>query len=158
MLEKDFWSRWIKPTLNVADGTGVAWKVQDVYRPGLPDVLGCWRGLGYIIENKYVKAWPKRGTTDIPVAVSATQRKHLTDWTEAGGSAFVLLGVDHDWFLMHPHVPEKITADDLNDYRYGNVSVEPPSWAVCAGEMKGGLLQGLRENFDRLLRFRGGKE
>ena len=49
MREKDFWARYVKPTLNLADGSAVAWKVQDAYRAGLPDVLGCWKGIGYLI-------------------------------------------------------------------------------------------------------------
>lgn len=155
MREKDFWSRWIKPTLNPPDKFGVAWKVQDVYRPGLPDVLGCWRGVGFIIENKYVPAWPKRSSTSIAIAVSPTQRKHLTDWSEAGGPAFVLLGVDHDWFLLHPHAPTKVTGMELAAYYAGG---EPPTWAICAGRMRGGVLEGLRDNLDLLVRFRAGKE
>ena len=68
--------------------------------------------------------------------------------------AFVLLGVDHTWFLLHLHVPERVAQVELHDWRDGG---KRPTWACASGPMKGGLLVGLRDDFDLFMQLRTNK-
>lgn len=113
MTEKSFWSTWIKPVLDDERLPGIANKVQDAFNSGLPDVDYCIDGYAGKLELKYEKQWPVRETTGVPIAVSVNQRRQLRRWVEAGGDAYVLLGVADAWFLLPWDVPEKLTHTQL---------------------------------------------
>lgn len=135
MNESGFW-RKIRQAAKRHPDT-VAWKVQDQFNAGLPDVsLRVGEVAGYL-ELKYVKDYPARDSTPIWVKVSASQRAHLQEWRgpERAGAAFVLLGVDQDWYLLdvsdlfemadtyghrnskgHPGLPQRVMEAVALDY------------------------------------------
>lgn len=67
---------------------------------GTPDDITCFEGKVAMVEHKYVPAWPKRPQTKIPIELTPDQLGWLIDWRASGGRGFVLLGVEHDWFLL----------------------------------------------------------
>jgi hypothetical protein len=114
--EKGFWERRVKPALHNPDQGRVAKKVQDAYNGGLPDVACCVGGAAYWLELKYLPKRPVRATTMLHIKCTEVQRKWLTDWRAAGGMAWILLGVEEDWWLLSPDVPDDIFEHDLDHY------------------------------------------
>lgn len=70
---------------------------------GTPDGFFAHLGTNGVIELKYEKAWPKRVETTVPIDVTPEQWNWLTDCVGHGGRAFVLAGVEDDWFLLRVH-------------------------------------------------------
>jgi hypothetical protein len=102
--EAAFWSDWLCGLLHQPARRRVAWKVPAETREGLPDVWfghPAWAGW---LELKYVPQWPVRASTPVTVKVTAEQLAHLREAGWAGQAAFVLLGVDTEWFLLRPAV------------------------------------------------------
>jgi len=100
--EAAFWSDWLKRLLHQPARRMTAWKVPAETREGLPD---CWFGhlawAGWL-ELKYAPEWPVRPSTPVTIQVTAEQLAHLREAGIAGQAAFVLLGVDTEWFLLQP--------------------------------------------------------
>lgn len=110
MLEREWWSRHVKPRWhNPAEGR-VAWKVEDAFNGGKPDVDFVFRGVSGKCELKYISAWPSRDDKLITFSrdselnqnkvVSPGQYNHLDEWQRGGGLSFVFIGVDKEWFLF----------------------------------------------------------
>lgn len=122
MNEKGFWSRWVKPVLHDPANGWVAWKVQDAFNAGLPDVFwrGPWGG-GGVIEMKYQPEVPVRESTPCTIAVTSEQRRHLKQWGGEGlyyskRAAFVLYGLAEWCYLLVPGVPERVMQRDLGSW------------------------------------------
>lgn len=114
MNEKGFWENRVRPALH-RPPTCVAWKVQDQFNRGLPDVDVCVDGVAAKLELKYVPKVPVRPTTAIKVDLSIEQRRRLFEWQGAGGNAGVVLGVDKLWFLLYPEMCAPCPVEALKD-------------------------------------------
>ena len=69
------------------------WKIYEPYQGGVPDAMLFGRnGLACFCEYKYVRSFPKRGTTIIKPALSAQQSLWLNDKISRGLLARVILG------------------------------------------------------------------
>lgn len=111
MNESSWWSSHIKPRWHNPTKGQVAWKVQDAFNAGLPDVDVVFSGVAAKLELKYDVAWPKRPGTPVwfstldkvtraKAIVSAAQFNHLQQWHQGGGNAFVLIGIGREWVLL----------------------------------------------------------
>lgn len=100
--ELHFWESWVKPLLHQPAQHRVAWKVGTSTRPGIPDVWTQWQPRpGRWVELKYEREWPKRASTPVRLDVTPEQLSHLRESESSGpGTAFALLGVAHEWFLI----------------------------------------------------------
>lgn len=99
VTEFEFWSRHLRKTLHRPPGD-IAWKLQDRYKKGCPDVWYCLTGTQGWFEMKYHKAWPKGADTMVHVRVSVEQRRHLAQAYAARCDASVVLGVGREVFLL----------------------------------------------------------
>lgn len=101
----------MKPRWHLPAHGRVAWKVEDAYAAGKPDVDCCFNGVVAKIELKYEAAWPARAMTPLwfsyrdkvtkaKAIVTAGQWNHLEQWRQAGGLAFVLIGIGREWLLL----------------------------------------------------------
>lgn len=92
MVERAWWGRYVKPALNQKQKRFLANKVEDRFKSGAPDVDCMFDGVAAKIELKYVKTpvTPLRASR----LLSAGQKIWLREWYEAGGLAFVLVGVE----------------------------------------------------------------
>jgi hypothetical protein len=151
MNEKIWWRSHVKPRWHRPQEKGwLAWKVQDAFNGGLPDIDCCFSGTEAKIELKYLDAWPAREETLVwcstldkvtkaKALVSATQHNHLEQWHMCGGNAFVLLGVGKQWLLFRQgdylNIPQTkaqlIAGADLTyvgtrDLTYETLSQIPP--------------------------------
>lgn len=70
---------------------------------GTPDGIFAYSMTSGVIELKYVKEWPKRPGTTVPVDLTPEQWNWLSDFVDKGGRGYVLLGVEDDWFLLRLH-------------------------------------------------------
>lgn len=118
MNEAGFWSGFVKKALHAPEHGRIAWKLQDATNRGLPDVVAVNRSQVALIELKYVKEYPKREDTRIPVNVSVEQRRRLEQWHRAHGQAYVLVGVEKDWYLL-PWDADHATRDELLEHPRG---------------------------------------
>lgn len=137
MTENEWWSRYIKPRWHNLSNRWVARKVQDVTNKGAPDVDVCWNGFQCKIELKYRPVMPSsdnlamtfsRYSKDEPnrrTVLSREQVRNLEEWHDAGGNAYVLIGVDKAWFLMPIRV--------VMDYNYGLNLYQLRTWALIKG-------------------------
>lgn len=121
MNENEWWGKKIKPVWHNPLMGRVVRKVQDIHNPGLPDVDFCFNGVAGKIELKFVdhyhvksehaytfsKYTKKKGedtgeiqTTPKPSVVSREQYRNLEEWAGAGGNAYVLIGIEKDWWLI----------------------------------------------------------
>lgn len=111
MNESQWWSSHVKPRWHEPGKGRVAWKVQDAFNGGLPDVDVCFHGTVAKIELKFEPVQPKRETTPLWFSeidkvlkhkgiVSAKQWNHLEQWCQAGGTSLILIGVVKSWFLL----------------------------------------------------------
>ncbi len=91
MTEREAWSRWLQPVLHFPSGDRVAWKVQDAYRVGLPDMLGRISDRVYLAEQKHVSRRPKRATTVVKVNLSVEQHRHLVEWGGRERGAYLIV-------------------------------------------------------------------
>ena len=94
--------------------------VENPVRPGTPDVYGCYRGVMFWIELKWVVDWPKNGGMLKLKHFTREQRLWLRQNVAAGGRAFVLLQVYDEWMLFHGEdAPEVIGhTDQFGLYSY----------------------------------------
>lgn len=77
-------------------------RIEDESTEGIPDVYFIWRGVSCWVENKHVKALPKRESTLVVPGLSPAQRNWLVAQHEAGGNAFVCVrDVNLGWLLAH---------------------------------------------------------
>lgn len=98
--EHAFWNT-LKPILHAPTHGRVAWKVQDAFKRGLPDVLGHVEGTAYLLELKYRESMPARSETLVQrLEPSIEQLRHLAEWHHAGGIAGLLMGSGRDWWLI----------------------------------------------------------
>lgn len=69
-----------------------------------PDVLCInWLGTVFLIENKALHSWPKRGSTfPLRDAFEPGQINTMRKWKFKKGNAFVLLRVENEFYLMDP--------------------------------------------------------
>jgi len=105
--EAGFWTK-IRGSIN-AHPHGVAHKLTDMFTAGTPDALYCIEGHTGVLELKYEPAWPKRSSTEVTVGLTENQRAWMLDWATKGwGTAWVLLGVAQEWFLLQ--------IDEVPDY------------------------------------------
>lgn len=112
MKENEWWSRFIKPRWHNLANRWVARKVQDVTNPGAPDVDACWDGFSCKVELKYRPKAPASDNTNMTFSryskdepnrhtvLTREQERNLDEWFTAGGSCYVLIGIDKAWFLM----------------------------------------------------------
>lgn len=111
MNESRWWSTHVKPRWHAPKSGRVAWKVQDAFNAGLPDVDACFNGKACKIELKYEPNPPVHSTTPLwfstvdkvlkrRAIVSGAQWNYLKEWHDAGGLAFVLIGVKQTWYLL----------------------------------------------------------
>lgn len=111
MNEKNWYSSHIKPRWNKPEKRWVSWKVQDAFNGGLPDLDNCFEGTEAKVELKYREGWPVHVRTPVSFStmdkvtkarsiVSGAQFNHLQTWHNAGGNAFVLVGVGREFFLL----------------------------------------------------------
>lgn len=112
MKENAWWSTYVKPRWHNLNNRWVARKVQDVTNKGAPDVDACWNGFSCKVELKYIERAPSREGTKLTFSryskdepnrltiLSREQLRNLAEWKEAGGNAFVLIGVNKCWFLL----------------------------------------------------------
>lgn len=119
MNEAGFWSGFVKEALHKPEEGRIAWKLQDATNRGLPDVLAVEAGDTALIELKYVKEYPKRDDTNIQINTSVEQVRRLAQWAQAGGLAYVLIGVDKDWYLLPHHVARSMTRRQLFNFHHG---------------------------------------
>lgn len=110
MNERQWWAQKVQPRLHLPQEGKLAWKIQDAFVTGRPDVmfnvkdpkLNFGRIIGWL-ELKYDMAWPKRPDTTIDVGVTAEQMNHLKTWYRLGRdqrTAVVLYGVGEDWWMF----------------------------------------------------------
>ncbi len=99
MNESQFWNK-VRGAFKARRGA-LAWKVQDAYRSGLPDVDAIVNGHVVKLELKYANGWPPRGGA-LQTTLKPTQRAHLIAWADAGGDAFILLGVGKKFYVIDP--------------------------------------------------------
>lgn len=122
MTENQWWSSHVKPRWHNLQKKWVARKVQDVTNKGAPDVDACWDGYSCKVELKYATVLPARPETKLTFSryskdepnrrtiVSREQLRNLQEWSDAGGNAFILVGIDKEWWLLtamwlwHPEV------------------------------------------------------
>lgn len=114
--EKAFWNGPLKKALHQPANGRVAWKVEDAYRAGVPDLDVVIQGNASKVELKY---HPWRDRFDNPEAelvlgLRPGQVRHLKEWDRGGGLGFVLVGLGREWFLFGPHVQKKGL---VRDYR-----------------------------------------
>lgn len=138
MTENEWWSRYIKPRWHNPGRAWVARKVQDVTNKGAPDVDACWGGHQCKIELKHAPKAPasdntplrfSRYSNDEPnkrTVLSREQVRNLEEWMLAGGSCYVLIGVEKAWFLM----PIKVVLD----YNGGLNLYQLRTWAFLRGD------------------------
>ncbi len=114
MNERQWWSSHVQPRVHNPAKRQIAWKQQDAFIKGRPDVLFSifdhinGHMLTGLLELKYDSAWPARHTTLIDVGLTGEQYRHLQIWYqnwEDARAAMVLFGVGKDWFLF-PHDSE----------------------------------------------------
>lgn len=114
MTEKLLWQNYLQSFLHRPHLGRAAWKVQDAFRKGLPDVDVCVRGSAHKLELKYVKDYPTRESTRLRIALTREQHRYLDEWARAGGSALVLVGVGRDWYLLaYDDAREPLLVDEL---------------------------------------------
>ena|SRR5690242_450404 len=98
MNESGFWDK-VRDAIN-AHPRGIARKLTDMFVAGTPDARYCVEGHAGLLELKYVPKWPTRIDT-VKIELTENQRTELLLWIEKGrGTAYVLLGVEKDWFLL----------------------------------------------------------
>lgn len=107
--EKAFWRNVLKPVLHQPGNSRVAWKVEDRYRAGIPDLDVCIHGNQSKVELKYL---PWKEAYDDPQAevvlgLRTGQVRHLKEWDRAGGLGFVLVGIGREWWIFGPQVQKK---------------------------------------------------
>lgn len=112
--ERSWWAQKIQPKLHRPQENMLAWKMQDAFVMGRPDVLfnvpeaeGSHRLVGWL-ELKYRPAWPARSSTLVDVGLTAEQYRHLDSWYRATKdlrTAIVLFGVADDCFLYPYNAP-----------------------------------------------------
>lgn len=127
MTEKNLWTRIVRPALHDPPRS-LAYKVQDAFVKGLPDVVAQQGGWTYWIELKTLDHAPVREDTPWRVGVTTEQRRWLMAWNRAAGAvdmptvgtlpAFVLLWVDRDktWYALAPDIPETVDQDSFESY------------------------------------------
>ena len=98
---------WVKSIGDRPDWT--VWKVEDRYRPGLPDSIMKHRPSGRVswLELKWrSERHVQKRTGDFRTGLTADQRRHLVDW---GDGAYLAAAVEpHDLFVLIPaaYVPK----------------------------------------------------
>ena len=142
MNEQQFWSNHVRPALHQPKAGRVAWKVQDAYNGGLPDV-DFVTGVNEVakIELKYIDSFPAKPETTCPrLMPTEGQFNHLEEWELGGGFSTMLIGVGDEWFLIHhtwlyPEAPTQQTVRDgallTGLFRHSNGrKVEEPFYKV----------------------------
>jgi hypothetical protein len=129
LTEKSFWEKFVKAALH-RPPLCVAWKVQDAFNKGLPDADYCLQGFTGRLELKYIHRWPERDNTPLDIKVSIEQRRLLLEWWNAGGAAYVLVGVEKSWFLLPPTVPFKLTRLEVENFALTSGRIEPSPAAM----------------------------
>ena len=113
MNEKGFWNGWVKRLLHTPPDS-VAWKIEDKFRMGLPDVLVCLQGRAMLLELKYLPDFPKRASTQVRTNLTGPQRQHLVTWLRAGGEAALVMGIGKEILVLDPLTcPDRFRADEL---------------------------------------------
>lgn len=129
MTERAFWKRIIRPALHDPPRS-LAYKVQDAFVKGLPDVVAMLEGRTFWLEIKTLDHAPVRAGTDWKIGVTMEQRRWLNAWNRAEvqgdpdhrchslPAAMVLLWVDREkkWYLMAPDMPENLAQEDFKNY------------------------------------------
>lgn len=135
MTEKSFWKR-LRRDLKGRDEDVTAWKVQDAFNAGLPDVSLRVGAAAAYLELKYVKEYPVRSSTNVWIGLSANQRQHLREWrgSRGDGLGFVLLGVGRDWYLLDPEDPYRHGERNAQGHP-GLTREELERWALARGEI-----------------------
>lgn len=102
MTEASFWDSLRAAIKKTPDA--VAWKVEDAFRKGLPDVVWRVESAAGFMELKYLEKFPARPSTKVRVKVTPNQMRHLLEWKGRHGFAYLLVGVGREWFLFQPEV------------------------------------------------------
>ncbi len=116
MNETAFWQTKVRKVLHQPP-TYVAWKIQDIYNAGLPDVTFIMDGHAGFLELKRNPEYPKRLSSRVVIAATMEQRRRLIEGRAAGGSVWLLLAVGEDWYLFDP------------------ISLEAQGWVVTLGDL-----------------------
>lgn len=76
-------------------------RVETTTENGVPDIYYNLHGETGWMEDKYLRAWPKRPTTTVKIKhYTDQQRKWLFEEGQAGGRAWLLLQVGTDYLLF----------------------------------------------------------
>lgn len=126
MNERTWWSTHVKPRWHRPMLSFVAWKVEDKFFSGMPDVDAMFDGTAAKIELKYEAKWPVRPDTKlwfsynnpkdkVHTIISAIQWNYLEQYKNARGNAFVFIGVGKDWLLLEHGTFDNVpmTKDEL---------------------------------------------
>jgi len=99
MSEKLFVSRFRKQ----AKGVALVQRIEsEATGSGIPDTLIDYRGIRAYVEFKFVKEWPKRGTTTIKLPhFSGLQRQFLVRHGREAGHCYLFLLIG-DTYLLFP--------------------------------------------------------
>lgn len=118
MTEREVWRRVLQPLLHHPPDR-VAWKVQDAFRKGLPDVLGRVGGRAYLLEHKH-PTLPARPTSQVSLGLHPAQRAHLLEWGGVERGAFILVtgerAGDLLCWLLPPETPNELTLGELRTW------------------------------------------
>ena len=104
MTESGMWKS-LQRYLRLHESDSAFWRLETSGLPGIPDLVFRTSRKSGVIEMKYRKEWPKRPTTRLRANLSDFQVLRLQEWAgndENGpkGDAYVLFGVDDEWFLL----------------------------------------------------------
>ena len=91
----------IHSIMHKPDKGHVDWKLQDVYRSGIPDKLLNDHGNVGFFEQKYIplsKVTKREGRGF--VKLTAPQRRSLIEWWDAGGTSFLVVGRGEECFFF----------------------------------------------------------
>lgn len=120
MTERDLWNRVLRPVLHDPPNS-VAYKVQDAFVKGLPDVVANLSGRTIWLELKVLKHAPVRASSPWRIGVTMEQRRWLNAWNRAAGGvdcAFIFLWLNREktWFTLDPSLPEEVAQEDFDKY------------------------------------------
>lgn len=132
MTEKRFWDTVLRPLLHDPAKGSVAYKVQDAFVKGLPDVVANVRGKTFWIELKVLAHAPVREGSEWKVGVTKEQRRWLQSWNRASlfaptapgersvphTGAFVLLWLAREkrWYKVDAAIPDSVAQRDFGSY------------------------------------------
>lgn len=108
MLERKLWSLKIQPVWHKPP-LWIAWKVEDRYNAGYPDVDCNFEGIFTKIELKRKPERPSNPDTMLTFSrdkegnktiLSVQQKRRMLEWRDAGGNCYVFISIERLWYLV----------------------------------------------------------